>query len=365
MKSRIAVRYACFFLMVIKPTFADNPQWYPYTIGGAWHSLSALPHYTGADYTQVYIGYPYNYSSSYLLDVTVVGNSSVVNAICGTAYNAGTDGVYGVTHNGNGVHGNAYNGIAVLGEIGYNQGGIAGKFLDTNTSGSQMSMLVEGNSTFRRAMNNSTAPIISVTCDATNSYDHVAIDAASAPQPYYGVGGRFIGGYMGVLGSSNVSGSGTRYGGYFSASGAPYVYGIYADAPVATDSWAGWFYGKVYSTGGYQPSDANLKKDVSEINGALSKVMRLNPVNYFYKTKEYPKIKLPEGKQTGLIAQELEVIFPEFVCETSFPQEKDSLNPNKDPEKFKTINYTALIPVLVKAIQEQQLEIENLKMKIQ
>ncbi len=89
-------------------------------------------------------------------------------------------------------------------------------------------------------------------------------------------------------------------------------------------------------------------------------------MNYYYKTDKYPKMSLSKEKQTGLIAQEVEAVFPEFVCEAVVPHDKDTLNPfsQKKPEKIKTVNYYGLITVLVKAIQEQQQTIEELKKRI-
>jgi hypothetical protein len=88
-------------------------------------------------------------------------------------------------------------------------------------------------------------------------------------------------------------------------------------------------------------SDARLKENVQNINYGLSEVMRLRPVSYNWKTgAKYTKL--------GLIAQETEKIIPEVV---SKPQEKDG---------YYGIMYSDLIPVLIKAIQEQQKTIDTL-----
>jgi hypothetical protein len=59
-----------------------------------------------------------------------------------------------------------------------------------------------------------------------------------------------------------------------------------------------------------------------------------------YVADEFPEMKLPKNKQAGLIAQELETVFPDFVGEAVMPQEKDTLEPGKQKqsETFKTIN---------------------------
>ena len=58
-----------------------------------------------------------------------------------------------------------------------------------------------------------------------------------------------------------------------------------------------------------------------------------------------------EGKETiGFIAQELEKVVPEAV-----------IAPQDPSNEFYTVSYSIVIPVLTKAIQEQQAEIEQLK----
>ena len=84
-------------------------------------------------------------------------------------------------------------------------------------------------------------------------------------------------------------------------------------------------------------------------------------------------MNLPQGQHYGLIAQEVEKVLPGLIKEATFdidravPSPSKSFNPknsNADPnttEKktgevidFKTINYTELIPVIIKGMQEQQ-----------
>jgi len=90
-------------------------------------------------------------------------------------------------------------------------------------------------------------------------------------------------------------------------------------------------------------SDARVKKNINPISNATDLVNALHPVSYEYKNDDFKSMGLPVGKQFGLIAQEVEKIIPEVVTEHS--QNKD-LN-------LKGINYQELIPLLTKAIQEQ------------
>ena len=75
----------------------------------------------------------------------------------------------------------------------------------------------------------------------------------------------------------------------------------------------------------------------------LSRVLRLRPVTYKYKK---PRPGLPDA---GFIAQEVEKLFPEAVTE------KDG---------HKAIYYSHFGVIAVKAIQEQQEQIEELKQEV-
>ncbi|MCB0669049.1 MAG: tail fiber domain-containing protein [Saprospiraceae bacterium] len=91
-------------------------------------------------------------------------------------------------------------------------------------------------------------------------------------------------------------------------------------------------------------SDRRLKQDIHSISSVLPAVRRLNPVTYKFKSN--PSV---DFNSWGFIAQEVEEIFPDFV------QEKEGL---------KTLAYDNFAVVAIKAIQEQQEEIEELKKRI-
>jgi len=100
-------------------------------------------------------------------------------------------------------------------------------------------------------------------------------------------------------------------------------------------------------------SDISLKKNITPIENALQKIKNLKGVRYQYKDgkeAEENNEESNEGFSFGFIAQEVEKIFPEVV--------KDM------PDGTKAITYTELIAVLVEAIKEQQLQIENLRTMI-
>jgi hypothetical protein len=100
-------------------------------------------------------------------------------------------------------------------------------------------------------------------------------------------------------------------------------------------------WGVVYALAVDAPSDRRLKEEIADLDHGLDEVLALRPVHYVW--KEHPEM----GKQLGLIAQELRAVIPEVVHEAD--DEAGSLS----------VEYMALIPVLVKALQEQQALIEE------
>jgi len=62
-----------------------------------------------------------------------------------------------------------------------------------------------------------------------------------------------------------------------------------------------------------------------------------------------------EVKRIGLVAQDLELVFPELVSESL--HEATNIT-------YKMINYAGLVVPLIKAIQEQQTQIEQLTQRI-
>jgi hypothetical protein len=87
-------------------------------------------------------------------------------------------------------------------------------------------------------------------------------------------------------------------------------------------------------------SDYNLKDDIFDLKYGLNDILQLQPVEYTYKSNG--------SKQLGFIAQDIGTILPEVV---SF-------------EESMSVNYQAIIPILTKAIQEQQALIKALEQRI-
>ena len=109
------------------------------------------------------------------------------------------------------------------------------------------------------------------------------------------------------------------------------------------------FDGDVTAFSGDIASDIKLKKNVEDLNYGLKEVLNIRPVSFDWKEKRNGKHDI------GFIAQEIEKIIPEVVSEV------DTLNTE---EKHKTVDYAKLTSVLIKAVQEQQEQINELKEKL-
>ena len=88
-------------------------------------------------------------------------------------------------------------------------------------------------------------------------------------------------------------------------------------------------------------SDARLKVGIAGLNYGLRHLLQLRPVTW--KWKEEPAGPL----QFGLVAQEVEPVMPALVMRDA------------DTSKPLGLNYMGLLPVVVKAVQEQQAELES------
>lgn len=203
--------------------------------------------------------------------------------------------------------------------------------------------------------------------DDAVSGDNPAVLGIHNITPYYGIGVKGVGGWIGVKGESTLAGSFASYGVWGSASGGTTNYGVYGDAYGGT-AWAGYFNGNVSATGYITaPSDRNLKKNILPMSGSLKKILGLQGVTYEWKSeselssaslrksvgiKEADKqsFNFPKGTQLGVIAQDVEKILPELV--------------HTDADGLKSVDYIKMIPLLIEAIKEQQKEIEDLKAQV-
>ena len=96
-----------------------------------------------------------------------------------------------------------------------------------------------------------------------------------------------------------------------------------------------------------QNSDFRLKRNITPLHYGLNEILQLDPKSYYWKNRE------DDQKSFGLIAQEVQPIINEVV------------KVGTDKEKNLGLDYTALIPVLINAIKEQQAIIDTQNKKIE
>lgn len=102
-------------------------------------------------------------------------------------------------------------------------------------------------------------------------------------------------------------------------------------------------------------SDGRLKRDRKALPYGLATVMQLQPMRYFQANSTYTEKGtlqlLGEGEQQiGFIAQDLYRVVPEAA-----------IQPEDEQNQLWGVDYTRLVPVLTKAIQEQQAQIKALE----
>lgn len=97
-------------------------------------------------------------------------------------------------------------------------------------------------------------------------------------------------------------------------------------------------------------SDITLKKDIKELDSALQDILSLRPVTWYWKSDLQN-----EELQHGFIAQEVESILPSLVSEEE----------RSDGTRYKSLSSKALLPYLVKALEEQQEQISALMLQVE
>ena len=93
-------------------------------------------------------------------------------------------------------------------------------------------------------------------------------------------------------------------------------------------------------------SDIKLKENINTISSPLDKVLSLRGVTYNRKDREDDRLHM------GVIAQEVEKVIPEVV---DYQEETDT----------KTVSYGNMVGLLIEAIKEQQVQIDELKSKLE
>ena len=113
----------------------------------------------------------------------------------------------------------------------------------------------------------------------------------------------------------------------------------------------------------YNYSDARAKDNIKPLTTGLDAVLQLRPVSYTWKPETAVNLAATESgssvangpveegqTQYGFLAQEVEAVLPDAV--------------KTDEEGHKMINYTAIIPMLVQAVQQLQATVDEQSVKI-
>lgn len=108
--------------------------------------------------------------------------------------------------------------------------------------------------------------------------------------------------------------------------------------------------GSVISNTTTLTSDRRLKSNVVALHNATDILLKLQPREY--DKKESFSEDAPVSHEYGFIAQEVQKILPSLVTE------------GKDKDKILSLNYMAIIPFLVKSLQEKDQEIKDIKKEL-
>jgi hypothetical protein len=222
---------------------------------------------------------------------------------------------------------------------------------------------------------------------AEEAADATAVYGKADVNPFWGIGGTFSGGWKGVTGFAQVPGSGERvgiqgFGWYsedtnygvignaFSFDASSTNYGIYGSASggAGTTNYAVFADGDLAYTGSLiSVSDRKLKQNLIPQGETLSKLLRLEVTSFEHRRDgDAAKMNLARGRHVGFVAQQVEEVFPDLVVEGVHVQPR-TLQDKSDTSvavRFKGLRQSELIPLLVKAIQEQQAQIDELRQRL-
>ena len=166
---------------------------------------------------------------------------------------------------------------------------------------------------------------------ATGSFTYLsASQQISAPAGITGATGSFT--YLSGTNSSFTN---------ITVSGTATVNGLLTAAGGITGATGSFNY--LYSTNTVTASDYRIKENVTPLNDTYV-VDELIPVTYTN--------KITERQDMGLIAHELQEVFPFLV------------NGEKDGKDYQSVNYTGLIPLLIKEVKELKEKVKSIEEKL-
>jgi FtsZ-binding cell division protein ZapB len=334
--------------------------------GGVAIGSSAVPPANGL-YVAGKVAIGLTTASSFNLHV--VGSTFISNVL-----NVGNGGIFSYNSSGTGVYGSGSN-YGVYGSSISSGIGVYGTGLTSGVYGTGQNFGIEGHSS------------------STGVYadGYFGAYGRGTNTGVYGVGSSygiqaFSSSGFGVYSysGSNIAVYGTsdnNIGGNFVSSAS---HGLWAQTlSTASNVYAGVFQGNVYTYNAYTTSDKNLKKNIQEFGDAMSIINKLKPKNYEFRNDgKYASLQLPKGNHYGLLAQDLEEVLPDLVRDAPLrinnskivsqpaaplqPGEAtaQTLKPQQEATEMintKGVNYTELIPIVIKGMQELNAENKNLK----
>jgi Chaperone of endosialidase len=316
-----------------------------------------------------------------------VSNTSGFSGVAGIAGVSGANGAYGSGSGGGyGVWGVASGTYGVYGQSSEaGSSSVAGIANGNNVHGLYGSGSGTGNGV--NAVASGAAAVWASSSGASGD----GVYAQTSDSSQYGVHGYNSSSGVGVYGTSS-SGHGVE-----GASTAASTYGVYGTASSSTGTavvgvnsattgnstglygqtgnttsyagYGGWFVGNVeiahnwsvyYNStgsnptavcigGACTPSDRRFKKNIEPLANAIDRLLQINGVTYEWKElgKDHPA-----GRQTGVIAQDVEKVFPDWVSETS------------EGVKVLNIDQRTLLGVEVEAFRTLKAENDELKARM-
>ena len=103
--------------------------------------------------------------------------------------------------------------------------------------------------------------------------------------------------------------------------------------------------GTIIATKFLYGSDSRLKRDIQPLEQALDKALKLQGVSYYWKDSAKG-----ESQQIGLIAQQVEKVYPQLVSTGS--------------GGYKSVHYGNVVAILIEAIKQQQQQIKSQQQQI-
>jgi hypothetical protein len=118
----------------------------------------------------------------------------------------------------------------------------------------------------------------------------------------------------------------------------------------------------VFATNGtIQTSDANDKKNMFSLHYGLDKIKQLRPISFQWKDNAIDN----SATHLGFVAQEVQEVLPEVIVDSDWVELPEGQGKTWKKSDKLGMKYSEIIPVLVKATQEQQEIIENQNSEIE